>query len=264
MRTRQKLLAGLIAIALLGACSKDSDSGNGGEGGEGGAAAFKVDSSSPDALAESYAKMLTTGAYDKFPDLVVPEHQAGARAMVPVIKGGAKLGKAYKKAYPDREFPMNQEGGDNPMADMDSFTGAWEVASCEKDADNADQAKATLKAAAGEGTHEIEMTKMDDRWYVSGESLPTEEEIEQSKPMMDAMANLGAKWSEMATKIEEGGFESPEAADEAIKKAQEDMAKEMMAEAMKQMQEQMGEEGAPPLPEGLPVPEPGEGEAGDQ
>lgn len=196
-----------------------------------------VDDSTAEGVIDAYVEMVNRGLFIQLPSVLVAEQQEIARTiaegvtgMVPTLKA---LEAKWQEKFPDA--PLPQAVGRVPQM-MNSNTLTKE--SVEAIDDNT--AEATLQVQGVSEPLKVTLRKVDAAWRVEDPNIPTPEQLEQIKPMLETLPKMAEAINGMVQRIDSGDFDSAAAAEQALYQSIAESLPAGMAEQMKQAAEQDG------------------------
>lgn len=179
------------------------------------AGSVPVDDSTAEALAQTYAAVISTMQLQQVPSLVIPDQRQKAtelvQAMQPLLDATAELVKAAKEKFPDEKLQLTPANMPPPMT----------VAGVEPDANDPNAAMATFQTDGKAESKRI-LRKVDEHWKIDESSLSAPPDAQ-----LPALVQSEAE----ATKSVMAKLQSGELADAAALKTEYDSAMKQAAGA---------------------------------
>ena len=186
------------------------------EGGETGPA-VEVDDSTARSLVEGYVEMLSVGAYDQLPDILIEDVQENARTTLqtlgPLLTSRVQLLAAIEEKFPEEGIaivlPDNLDFG---------LTQDWIVTDVEETSDTA--AEATL-AGGDDVTVMLPVQLVGDGWRIEA---PFSVALEADDEVNAVISGAARRFDEIRAEIADGTIENMDAATAAVDEAMRDLA----------------------------------------
>jgi hypothetical protein len=175
------------------------------------AAGEPLDTSTAEAAANAYVMVMKTARLQELPQLLIPEQQDTAKQLIealgPAIAATTHLKKALHDKLPDQQMP----------GDVASMMGGAEITveKVEVNATDANAATATFTDAKKGETETRNLKNIDGKWHIEETKLPSAEQIEQMKTLMEKIAPA---LEDVATRVENGEIADAAALEGEMKK----------------------------------------------
>lgn len=165
--------------------------------------ATTMDTSTPQAAIESYVAAFQKGRLDALPDMVIPEQQEKAQAMVdimgPLFEAFSRLEKAVSEKIPDAQMD-NLQGNIPGQSNL-------EIVSV--DDINDQEAMAILRDTKEDQTQEVQLRLIDGQWRINDPRLEMVQ-MDQVDMMRDMFAPMAENMSKVAQRVEDGQITTQE------------------------------------------------------
>jgi hypothetical protein len=209
-----------------------------------------IDQSSPEAVIQTYIQSAKAQNLSILPRIVIPAQRDLAKQMIEpmssLIRGSERFLQLVEAQFPGSDLAAEITEKAGPGTGLTDLT-LIEIQPLPEDPD---RAQAVVQDAKGDA-EELEFKRINGQWFITLPDMPTDPaQIEQAKPMIQMMGNMGQALNEISDQIETGQLTDEasvkEALDQAMEKAMAPMIEIMMQgmnEAMQNMESSM--QGAP-------------------